>query len=122
MKRNQPPKAGTKPRDGAQQRSVLKQIDELNRMSMEQLRKRWVDLFGADPGRFGRNFLIRRLAYRIQELVYGGLSTRSPAEAGRDRLPTRDEAKSKEPAANARPQACRRERDCCGTGMVNGTR
>ena len=74
MKRNQPPKAGTKPRDGAQQRSVLKQIDELNRMSMEQLRKRWVDLFGADPGRFGRNFLIRRLAYRIQELVYGGLS------------------------------------------------
>ena len=58
----------------ATQRSVLKQIDELHQMSMAQLRKRWTDLFGTDPGRLGRNYLVRRLAYRIQELVYGGLS------------------------------------------------
>lgn len=56
------------------QRTVLKQIDELNRMSMDQLRKRWADLLGTDPGRLGRNYLIRRLAYRIQELAFGGLS------------------------------------------------
>ncbi len=54
--------------------TVLKQIDELNRMSMVQLRKRWADLLGTDPGRLGRNYLIRRLAYRIQELAFGGLS------------------------------------------------
>lgn len=57
------------------QQTVLKQIDELNRMSIAQLRKRWADLMGTDPGRFGRQYLMRRLAYRIQELAYGGLST-----------------------------------------------
>ena len=58
----------------AKHKSVLRQIEELNHMSMKELRKRWSDLFGTDPGRLGRNYLIRRLAYRIQELVYGGLS------------------------------------------------
>ncbi len=66
--------AGTNGRADAKHKSVLRQIDELNRMSMNQLRRRWGDLFGTDPGHLGRNYLIRRLAYRIQELVYGGLS------------------------------------------------
>lgn len=58
------------------QKTVLKQIDELNRMSIIQLRKRWIDLFGPDPGpgTLGRQYLVRRLAYRVQELAYGGLS------------------------------------------------
>ena len=56
------------------QKTVLKQIDELNRMSMDELRKRWADLLGTDPGRLGRRYLIRRLAYRIQELAFGGLN------------------------------------------------
>ncbi len=55
--------------------TVLKQLDELHRMSMAQLHKRWADLMGTDPGRLGRQYLMRRLAYRIQELAYGGLST-----------------------------------------------
>jgi hypothetical protein len=29
---------------------------------------------GTDPPRYNRGFLIRRLAYRLQELAYGGLS------------------------------------------------
>lgn len=56
------------------EKTVLKQVDELSRMSMAQLRKRWGDLMGADPGRLGRAYLIRRLAYRVQELAFGGLS------------------------------------------------
>jgi hypothetical protein len=56
------------------QQTVLKQIDELNHISMAQLRKRWADLMGTDPGRLGRQYLMRRLAYRVQELAYGGLS------------------------------------------------
>ena len=56
------------------QKTVLRQIDELNQMSMAQLRKRWADLMGTDPGRLGRQYLMRRLAHRIQELAYGGLS------------------------------------------------
>ena len=59
------------------QKTVLKQIDELNQMSMAQLRKRWADLMGTDPGRLGRHYLMRRLAYRVQELAYGGLSTQA---------------------------------------------
>ncbi len=62
-----------KPLPAARQRSVLKQIDELNNMSAAQLRKRWTDLVGTDPNRLGRSYLIRRIAYRIQELSHGGL-------------------------------------------------
>ena len=51
------------------QRTVLRQIDELNRMSMAQMRKRWDDLFGGDGMRLNRKHLLRRLAYRIQELA-----------------------------------------------------
>jgi len=65
-------KAGTNKQTS--DKSVVRQIDELNRMSMAELRKKWDDLFGADPGRLGRKYLIRRLAYRIQEIIYGGLS------------------------------------------------
>lgn len=53
--------------------TVLQQIDALDGMSMEALRQRWRDLFGTDPGRLCRSHLVRRLAYRIQELAYGGL-------------------------------------------------
>jgi len=64
-------KVSTPSHNGADQQSVLSQIDALNRMSMDQLRKRWSDLFGTDSGRLGRSYLVRRLAYRIQELVFG---------------------------------------------------
>ena len=56
------------------EKTVLQQIDELDRTSMADLRKRWAALFGTDGSRFGRGYLIRRLAYRIQELAFGGLS------------------------------------------------
>ena len=62
------------PTSSAKDSSVIKQIDQLNQMSMRELRKKWQDLFGTDSGRLGRAYLIRRLAYRIQELTYGGLS------------------------------------------------
>lgn len=54
--------------------SVLRQINEIQRMSLNDLRKKWVDLFGTDPAKLSRHYLIRRLAYRVQELTYGGLS------------------------------------------------
>lgn len=81
----------------AQDQSVIRQIDQLNRMSMRELRKKWQDLFGTDPGRLGRAYLIRRLAYRIQELVYGGLSQEARrrlkelAESPKKTTPTRAE-------------------------------
>ena len=55
-------------------KDVIRQLDALNRMSMKELRQKWESLFGTDPGRLGRSYLVRRLAYRIQELAFGGLS------------------------------------------------
>ncbi len=64
----------TKTKPAALNNSVIKQIDQLNQMSTRDLYKKWKDLFGTDPGQLGRAYMIRRLAYRIQELVHGGLS------------------------------------------------
>jgi len=50
------------------------QIAELHQLPMRNLRDRWRALIGADPPRYNRGFLIRRLAYRLQELAHGGLS------------------------------------------------
>ena len=37
------------------------------------LKQQWRDLFDSEPPPFNRRYLESRLAYRIQELVYGGL-------------------------------------------------
>ena len=54
--------------------SVLRQLATLQTMTLEQLREKWLDLYGNEPPRYKKQFLIKRLAYRIQELFYGGLS------------------------------------------------
>lgn len=38
-----------------------------------ELKKLWKDLFATEPPSFNRRYLESRLAYRIQELAYGGL-------------------------------------------------
>ena len=37
------------------------------------LKAQWRELFGSEPPPFNRQYLVSRLAYRIQELAYGGL-------------------------------------------------
>ena len=68
--------------------SVLRQVDQLQQMSLPQLKQRWADLVGTDPGPHSRDYLIRRLAYRIQELVFGGVSreVRRKLQTRRDAL------------------------------------
>ncbi|MBJ3778830.1 DUF2924 domain-containing protein [Acuticoccus mangrovi] len=38
-----------------------------------ELKKQWRELFDSEPPAFNRRYLESRLAYRIQELTYGGL-------------------------------------------------
>ena len=38
-----------------------------------ELRRQWRDLFDSEPPPFNRRYVESRLAYRIQELAYGGL-------------------------------------------------
>ncbi len=53
--------------------SVLAQIGALKSMPVTALKARWRELFAAEPPPYNRRFLESRLAYRIQELAYGGL-------------------------------------------------
>jgi hypothetical protein len=45
----------------------------LKTMPMPELKAKWRELFDGEPPPFNRRYLEDRLAYRIQELVYGGL-------------------------------------------------
>jgi hypothetical protein len=64
--------------------SVLAQLAALPGKSTAELKQLWRELYDREPPSFNRDFLVKRLAYRIQELAYGGLSAR--AEAKLDRL------------------------------------
>jgi len=61
--------------------SVLKQIAALGGLSAAELKERWRDLNGTEPPRYNRDFLLKRLAHRVQELAHGGLS-----ESARSRM------------------------------------
>jgi len=45
----------------------------LKTTSTPDLKQQWRELFASEPPPFNRRYLESRLAYRIQELVYGGL-------------------------------------------------
>ena len=45
----------------------------LKTTSTPDLKKQWRELFDSEPPPFNRRYLESRLAYRIQELAYGGL-------------------------------------------------
>ena len=45
----------------------------LKMTSMPELKAQWRELFDSEPPPFNRRYLESRLAYRIQELAYGGL-------------------------------------------------
>lgn len=60
--------------------SILKQIADLGRLPARDLQNRWRELYGTEPPGYNRTFLTKRLAYRIQELAYGGLSEATRAQ------------------------------------------
>lgn len=56
-----------------EQDTVLARIAALKAMPTPQLKEQWQALFETPPPPYNRRFLESRLAYRIQELAYGGL-------------------------------------------------
>lgn len=52
---------------------VVARVAALKTASAVELKQMWRELFLQDPPPFNRRFLETRLAYRIQELAYGGL-------------------------------------------------
>jgi len=53
--------------------NALAQVAELNAMPMPQLKERWKAVIGTEPPVQNRAHMVKRLAYRIQELAFGGL-------------------------------------------------
>ncbi len=53
--------------------TILARITALNDLDRDGLGRQWRALFAADPPGYGPAMMRKRLAYRIQELAYGGL-------------------------------------------------
>ena len=53
---------------------VLRQLASLNHMNLYELRDKYAEMYGCETKMTSAEFLRRRLAYRIQEIYYGGLS------------------------------------------------
>jgi hypothetical protein len=62
---------------------VLGRLAALRTLPTAELKRQWRELIGTEPPPFNRPYLQSRLAYRIQELAYGGLKpeTRARLEA-----------------------------------------
>ena len=52
---------------------VLGRLAALKTASTLDLKQQWRELFASEPPPYNRRFLETRLAYRVQELAYGGL-------------------------------------------------
>jgi hypothetical protein len=57
--------------------TVLAQIAALKTRSTPELRDMWRELFGKESPVLGRRYLEDRIAFRVQELQFGGLSDRA---------------------------------------------
>ena len=55
-------------------KSMLSQISALQRKSVAELQAEWIRLYGEPTRSRNKQFLYRRIAWRIQELQHGGLS------------------------------------------------
>jgi Protein of unknown function (DUF2924) len=53
--------------------TVLAQLAALKTAPTAALKARWRELFDTEPPPYNRRYLESRLAYRVQELAYGGL-------------------------------------------------
>jgi hypothetical protein len=91
--------------------NILAQIAEIQALDLAGLRERWKLFYGTEAPAYSREHLVRRLAYRVQELAHGGLN-----EATRVKL--RAVAEKEAPDGQVRPLP---RRDANRGAPVNGT-
>ncbi|HTB11918.1 MAG TPA: DUF2924 domain-containing protein [Bryobacteraceae bacterium] len=61
--------------------AMRKEIDELSTMPVGQLRQKYLEVFGEESRSSHKQFLFRRIAWRIQAIAEGGLSERARRRA-----------------------------------------
>ena len=72
-----------------QQMNVGRELSALERLTVKQLRERYAEVFGETSSSRHKDFLIKRIIWRVQALAHGGLSDRARARAACN-LPRRD--------------------------------
>jgi hypothetical protein len=60
---------------------IGREVAALNRLSIGRLRERYAETFGEPPASSNRAWLARRIAWRLQERAFGGLSDRAKRRA-----------------------------------------
>jgi hypothetical protein len=63
------------------QTAMQREIEELSRMTVSQLRQKYMEVFGEESRSNHKQFLFRRIAWRIQALAEGGLTERAQRRA-----------------------------------------
>ena len=53
--------------------TIIEQIQELRSMTVNQLRDKYEEVFGESSNARNKDYLWKRIAWKIQELQYGGL-------------------------------------------------
>lgn len=69
-----------KERGKAKTRDITEQLMELRSMTVGELRQRYEELYGAPTRTRNKDWLRKKVAWRIQELAEGGLSERAEAK------------------------------------------
>jgi hypothetical protein len=57
--------------------TVLRQIAELRKLTVGGLKEKYLEVFGEGTNSRNKKYLFKKIAYRIQEKKYGGLSQRA---------------------------------------------
>ena len=61
--------------------ALIREILALRPLSVTELRARYLALFGEETASRNKDYLFKRIAYRMQEQKYGGLSRAAVARA-----------------------------------------
>jgi hypothetical protein len=91
--------------------TVLAQLAALKTAPAAALKAKWRALFETEPPPYNRRFLENRLAYRIQELAYGGLKKETVARL-------RELGRQYDGKAGTRPKARNSRLPITGTRLI----
>lgn len=96
-------------------KTIVAQIAEMESMPVEELRGKWKTLFGSEPPEaLKQKQLVARLAYRLQELTFGGLSQEARERLGQIAEMEDDRINGRKPAPNKPVPGTRYVRDWQG--------
>lgn len=61
--------------------SIASQVSSLRSLTIAELRKRYTEVFEEEPRSRNKDYLFKRVAFRLQEMAEGGLSERAKGRA-----------------------------------------